>query len=80
LERLFDGKVWDCRLRVAVALSSVQQTHYFFVTTLGLDQWAESGQGRLTHLDEGLSVPANMTSCGVIFELFNQAEPEVRRP
>lgn len=60
---------------VAVAISSVQQTHYFFATTPILDQWAELGKERLTHLDGGLSVPANKTSCGVIFELFNQAEP-----
>jgi hypothetical protein len=77
-------KVWSDYLTVrsgiadwvAVAITSVQQTHYFFATTPVLDQWAELGQEHLTHLDGGLSVPANMTSCGVIFELFNQTEPE----
>jgi hypothetical protein len=77
-------KVWSDYLTVrsgiadwvAVAISSVQQTHYFFATTPILDQWAELGQERLTHLDGGLSVPADKTSCGVVFELFNRAEPE----
>jgi hypothetical protein len=76
-------KVWSDYLTVrsgiadwvAVAISSVQQTHYFFATTPMMDQWAELGKERLTHLDGGLSVPANKTSCEVIFELFNQAEP-----
>lgn len=61
---------------IAVAISSVQQTHYFFATTPTMDQWMQLGQERLANLEGGLSLPASKTSCGVVFELFNRTEPE----